>query len=123
MSAQVQIAEVDSKLRDLAKGEYRTLTALAQMHERNFEASGLDEVTYDLVRMGALIAIGAPPVAWLTHLAAAKRHQLPTERILGTLIAVAPVAGTARTIAAGGHIAKALGVVDTVKERLDEREF
>lgn len=115
-----QIADFESKLRDLARGDHRRVHALAQMHERNFEEAGLDENTYELVRMAALTAMGAPGISWLAHLAAARRHDVPREQILGTLIAVAPVAGTARTVAAGANIAKALGVADTVKERLEE---
>ena len=99
------------------------MQALAQMHERNFEASGLDEETYDLTRMAALMAIGAAPVSWLAHLGAARHHSIPRERMLGTLIAVAPVVGTARTVSAGANIAKALGIAEGVKERLEDRDF
>ncbi len=116
-----QIADPVAKLKDLARGDHRTLQALTQMHERNFEASGLDEETYDLVRVAALQAMGAPPISWLAHLGAARRHNIPPERMLGTLIAVAPVAGTARTVSAGANIAKALGFVEVVKEKLEEK--
>lgn len=115
-----QIADPDTKLKDLARGDFRTIQAMAQMHERNFEAAGLDEQTYDLVRMAALAALGAPPTSWLAHLSSARRHNIPRERILGTMIAVAPLVGTARTVAAGGSIARALGVAEAVKEKLEE---
>jgi alkylhydroperoxidase/carboxymuconolactone decarboxylase family protein YurZ len=93
------------------------------MHERNYEASGLSEEMYDLVRMAALTAMGAPVTSWLAHLDAARRHNIPAEEMLGTLIAVAPIAGTARTVAAGANIAKALGIAEIVKDRLEERDF
>jgi 4-carboxymuconolactone decarboxylase len=118
-----QVADPEAKLRELARGDHRALQALAQMHERNFEASGLSEETYDLVRMAALTAMGAPVISWLAHLGAARRHSIPPEEMLGTLIAVAPVVGTARTVAAGAHIAKALGIADMVKERLEDSAF
>jgi 4-carboxymuconolactone decarboxylase len=118
-----QVADPEARLRELARGDHRALQALAQMHERNFEASGLTEDMYDLVRMAALTATGAPVISWLAHLAAAQRHSIPAEEILGTLIAVAPVVGTARTVAAGANIAKALGIAEMVKERLEDRDF
>jgi hypothetical protein len=71
--------------------------------------------------MAALAAIDAPAVSWLGHLDAARRHNVRRERILGTLIAVAPVAGTARTVSAGANIAKALGIAGAVKERLEDK--
>lgn len=118
-----QVADPEARLRELATGDNQALQALAQMHERNFEASGLDEETYDLARMAALMAMGAAPVSWLAHLGAARHHSIPRERILGTLIAVAPVVGSARTVSAGANIAKALGIAEGVKERLEDRNF
>jgi alkylhydroperoxidase/carboxymuconolactone decarboxylase family protein YurZ len=117
----IQVADPEGRLRDLARGDDHALQALAQMHDRNFEASGLDEETYDLTRMAALTAMGAAPVSWLAHLGATRHHDIPRQRIVGTLIAVAPVVGTARTISAGANIAKALGIAEVVKERLEER--
>ena len=117
-----QVADPEARLKDLAKGDYHALHALAQMHERNFEASGLDAETYDLVRMAALTAMGAPTISWLGQLDAARRHNVRRERILGTLIAVAPVAGTARAVSAGANIAKALGLAGSIKERLEDRD-
>src|SRR5215472_12826708 len=118
-----QIADPEARLKDLAQGDLRAVHALAQMHEHNFEASGLDAETYDLVRMAALAAMNAPTIAWLGPLDAARRHNVRRERILGTLIAVAPVAGTARTVSAGANIARALGLAGAVKERLDDKDF
>jgi alkylhydroperoxidase/carboxymuconolactone decarboxylase family protein YurZ len=118
-----EVTNPELKLQDLARGDHRTLHALAQMHERNFEASGLDEETYDLVRLAALVAMGAPPISWLAHLGQARRDNIQRERMLGTLIAVAPVVGTARTVSAGASIARALGIAEVVKERLEESDF
>ena len=123
MLVSTQIADPEARLKDLAKGDFRSIHALAQMHEHNFEASGLDAETYDLVRMAALAAMDAPAVSWLGHLDAARRHNVRRERILGTLVAVAPVTGTARTVSAGANIAKALGIAGAVRERLEGRDF
>ena len=119
----VQVTDPEARLRDFANGDFRAVHALAQMHEQNFEASGLDPETYELVRMAALTAMGAPAISWLGNLEAARRNNVRRERILGTLIAVAPVAGTARTVSAGANIAKALGIAGAVKERLEDRDY
>src|SRR5262249_60235574 len=117
-----QIADPDARLKDLAKGDFRALHALAQMHEQNFEASGLDAETYDLVRMAALAAMDAPAVSWLGHLDAARHHNVRRERILGTLVAVAPVTGTARTVSAGANMRQALGLAGAVRETGGRRD-
>jgi 4-carboxymuconolactone decarboxylase len=78
-----QIKDPVAELIELARGDERTLQVLSQMHEGNFEASGLDEETYYLVRVAALQAMGAPPISWLAHLGAARRHNIPPDGSLG----------------------------------------
>src|SRR5262249_4409940 len=116
-----QIADPDARLKDLAKGDFRALHALAQMHEQNFEASGLDAETYDLVRMAALAAMDAPAVSWLGPLDAARRHNVRREQVLGARRGGAPGGGTARPVSAGENTAKALGMAGAVKERLKNK--
>jgi 4-carboxymuconolactone decarboxylase len=118
-----EVRDPEARLRDFARGDYHALHALSQMHERNFEACGLDKETYELVRMAALTAMGAPPISWLTHLGEARRDGVSRERLLGTLIAIAPVVGSARTVSAGANIAKALGIAEDVRDRLEESRF
>ena len=73
-------------------------------------APGLDADTYLQVRIAALAAIGAPPASWMLNLAAAGGSGLTLADVQGILIAVAPVIGTARTMAAAGNALRALGM-------------
>lgn len=105
-----------AKLKRLAEGDMNMIETLARMNEGNFEASALDPETYQLVRIAALTAMGAAPTSWLANLSLASETGIPPERILGTLIAVAPLTGSARTISAGANISRAIGLAEAIKE-------
>jgi alkylhydroperoxidase/carboxymuconolactone decarboxylase family protein YurZ len=62
-----------------------------------------------LARLAALIAVDAPPASYLANAAAVERAGLTSTDIEGVMIAVAPVVGTPRVVAAAGHILRALG--------------
>ncbi|MFY9929727.1 MAG: hypothetical protein WAK82_17120 [Streptosporangiaceae bacterium] len=66
--------------------------------------------------MAALIAMVAPPASYLANITAAEETGLTAEDIHGVMIAVAPVVGTPRVVAAGGNIMRALGVAIAVAE-------
>ena len=51
----------------------------------------------------------APPASYLANAAAVERAGLTSADIEGVMIAVAPVVGTPRVVAAAGHILRALG--------------
>src|SRR5580704_12786570 len=63
-----------------------------------------------LARLAALIAVDAPPASYLANAAAVERAGLTSTDIEGVMIAVAPVVGTPRVVAAAGHILRALGL-------------
>ncbi len=62
-----------------------------------------------LARLAALIAVDAPPASYLANAPAVERAGLTSADIEGVMIAVAPVVGTPRVVAAAGHILQALG--------------
>ena len=62
-----------------------------------------------LARLAALIAVDAPPASYLANAPAAQQAGLTSADIEGVMIAVAPVVGTPRVVAAAGHILRALG--------------
>jgi len=74
---------------------------------RRVGGSGLDVETYQLAQIAALVAIDAPHVSWLRHLEAADEHEIELDKILGTLLAVAPVVGSAKIVAACAKIVRA----------------
>jgi hypothetical protein len=86
------------------------LGELVNMTVESFERSGLDAATYLQVRIAALAAMDAPPASWMLNLAAAADSGLTIEDVQAILVAVAPVIGTARTMAAAGNALRALGL-------------
>jgi alkylhydroperoxidase/carboxymuconolactone decarboxylase family protein YurZ len=73
------------------------------------EAWALDAKTAELVRVGALAAIGSPSVCleWSTTRALAAGAT--EEEITGVLLAIAPVIGLGRVVGAAPGVADALG--------------
>jgi alkylhydroperoxidase/carboxymuconolactone decarboxylase family protein YurZ len=89
-------------------GDAPVLELLAQMTADSVAASSLDAETLVLVRIAALVAVGAPPVSYALNLEAAGEAGLDADTVRGVLTAIAPIVGTARTAAATGNIVKAL---------------
>lgn len=84
------------------------LDLLARMTADSLEASNLDAQTLIMVRIAALVAMGAPPVSYALNLEAAGEVGLDAESLRGVLTAVAPIVGTPRVAAATGNIVRAL---------------
>jgi 4-carboxymuconolactone decarboxylase len=103
-------AEAESRLRGVAKGNLSGFEALLSLHGRAREATGLDPETFELVQIAALAALDGCPVSWLARLEAADEIELGLEKVLGTLIAIAPIVGTPRVVAAGAKIVHAMGL-------------
>ena len=73
------------------------------------EVSGLDKKTHALVRLGAALAIDAAPSSYHAAIDLAQASGADVDEIVGTLIAVAPIVGTARVVSAAPELALALG--------------
>ncbi|HEX6257180.1 MAG TPA: carboxymuconolactone decarboxylase family protein [Euzebyales bacterium] len=86
------------------------------------EASCIDARTQALVRLGALIALDAPVMSYRSHIDAALAAGATVNDIVDTLIAVAPVAGAARLVAAAPAPAAVIGYdLDAAFEAYDNR--
>ena len=92
------------------QSETPILDLLERMTVASLEASSLDERTLMLVRIGALVAVDAPPASYLLNLGAAGQAGVDEEEVRGVLAAVAPIVGTPRVAAAAGSIGQALGI-------------
>jgi hypothetical protein len=103
-------------LQGLAQGDATKLGMLQRVIEKSYTESGLDPQTFMLVRMAALATLDAAPASWMMNIAVSGEAGLEPERILGTLIAIAPVIGTARIVSAAGHIMKALELAEALAE-------
>jgi 4-carboxymuconolactone decarboxylase len=90
------------QLRALADGQADVLEALAQMQLGSLERSNLDQETYLLVRLAALVATDAAPVSYQAHLGG--QLAFPTAKVLATLIAITPVVGSARVLSAASNL-------------------
>lgn len=96
-----------ANLQRLAQGDPTVLSFVGPLIESSFKESGLDPKTFMLVRIAALAALDAAPASWLMNIEASGEAGLDPEMILGTLLAVLPVIGTARVVSAASHIMKA----------------
>ena len=96
------------------------LDLLARMTADSVETADLDVQTLILVRIAALVAVGAPPVSYLLNLEIAGELGVDPEQVRGVLAAVAPIVGTARVAEATGNIVRALAVAIEVAELEDE---
>ena len=97
-------------LQRLAQGDPTVMSFVKPAIESSFKESGLDPKTFMLVRLAALAALDAAPVSWMMNIEASGEAGLDPETVLGTLIAVLPVIGTARVVSAASHIMKAFNL-------------
>jgi hypothetical protein len=85
------------------------IDTLAAMTAVSIDQCNLEPRELMLARLAALAAVGAPPASYLANAGTASDVGVTLEDVQGVLIAVAPVVGTARVVAAAGNIARALG--------------
>lgn len=90
--------------------ETPVLDTLVQMNENTLVRSRLDAETFMLLRIAALVSVGAPPASYSVNFGAAEEFGVAPEKVQGALVAIAPVVGTARIAAAAMAIATALDV-------------
>lgn len=96
--------------------ETPVLDTLVAMTGESLERCGLDERTLILTRIAALAAMDAPTISYAAHIGPSVRSGLTAEQVQDVLVAIAPVVGTARVMAAAGNIAEALGIAIAVAE-------
>ena len=96
-------------LRRLALRDDRYVDALLKEEQANVTLAGLDARSHALARIAALIALDAAPASYMNEVEAGLRAGASHDEIVGTLIAVLPVVGVARVVAAAPNLALALG--------------
>ena len=101
------MCEVDAPVLEV---DAPVLDTLVRMNEGVPERCGLDAGTFMLVRIAALVSVGAPSASYRLNLEAASEVGLTVEQVQGVLIAVAPVVGSARVASAGYSIDEVLGL-------------
>ena len=93
----------------MAEEETPVLDALADITAVSIERSTLDPRELMLARIAALAAVDAPAASYLLNAGTAVDVGITLEDVQGVLIAVAPIVGTPRIVAATGNLASALG--------------
>jgi alkylhydroperoxidase/carboxymuconolactone decarboxylase family protein YurZ len=92
------------------------LDVLAGMTAASLERTTLDPQTLMLVRFAALVALDAPPLSYDLNLKVAGQLGVSPEQLEGVLMAIAPVVGGPRIVAAAGNILRAVGIEIAVAE-------
>jgi alkylhydroperoxidase/carboxymuconolactone decarboxylase family protein YurZ len=103
------MAAHEEQLRRLALHDEKFIESVLAMNLGDGDTRGLGPKTHALVRLGALLALGAAPVSYHWTVAAALDAGATPEEILGTLIAVAPITGIARIVLATPDVALSIG--------------
>jgi alkylhydroperoxidase/carboxymuconolactone decarboxylase family protein YurZ len=93
-----------------SEADQPVLDLVELMTKDSIERADIDTHSLMLVRLAALVAVGAPPASYLVNLAAAEEAGFTAEEIEAVLIAVMPIVGAPRVVAAIGSIAEGLGV-------------
>ena len=114
------MAAHEEQLRRLALHDEECIESVLAMRIKG-DRGGLDPRTHALVRLGALLALGAAPVSYHWNVGAALDAGATPEEILGTLVAVAPISGIARVVLATPEVALSIGYdLDAAFEELDQ---
>jgi alkylhydroperoxidase/carboxymuconolactone decarboxylase family protein YurZ len=93
------------------------LDTLADINLASIEHTNLAPRELMLARIAALVAVDAPPASYLANLGSASDVGLTEEDVADILIAVAPLVGTAKVVAASGNMMRALGFAIAVAEQ------
>lgn len=108
--------DTQEKLSNVARGSAPVLEQLAAMTLDTLDNSGLDEQTYHMVRLAALVSSDAAPVSYLVNMGAAAEAGVTLEQAQGVLVAIAPVVGSARIASAAGKLLRAYGIASAAGE-------
>ena len=95
---------VEDLLRRLALNDERSVASALADGE-----GGLDPKAHALVRLGALVSVGAAPASYRLTVERAYAAGATDEEIVGVLTAVGPAVGFARLVAAAPDLALAIG--------------
>jgi len=102
--------ETRGTLAKLALGDPDLLAAGLEVRAEWRDRSGLDERSYALVKLAAIMALDAPPASYLWQVANALDAGATPEDLLGVLIAIAPQIGGPKLVAAAPELMVALGL-------------
>jgi alkylhydroperoxidase/carboxymuconolactone decarboxylase family protein YurZ len=104
----MRVATHEENLRRLALHDEQCIQSMLGIR-LDVEAAGLDPKAQALVRLAALVGLGASGVSYCWAVEAALAAGATTDEIVGALIAVAPITGLARVVLAIPEVALSIG--------------
>jgi len=104
-------AKVEDHLRRIARSDDKEIETMVGMRQGLRDITQLDNRSFALVKIAALIAVDAPPASYMWQIGNAIAEGVTPEEVLGTMWAVAPQVGGPRLISAAPEIMLALGLV------------
>ena len=114
-------ADHEERLRRLALHDDHLIQSILAIPPNHVETPGLDAKSCALVRLGVLVALDAACVSYQWGVQWALAAGATADEIVGTLMAVAPLTGVARVVAATPEVGLALGYdVDAALESWNE---
>jgi 4-carboxymuconolactone decarboxylase len=102
------VPDVEKQLRCLAMNDEATVASFLGL-DLDHKGLKLRSKTRALVRLAALLGADAAPATYQWAVEVALAAGAKEEEVIGTMVAVAPVVGMARIVAAAPEIAIALG--------------
>jgi 4-carboxymuconolactone decarboxylase len=117
------VADYEDKLRGLALGEMGFVDSTLHMGGCAPESSSLGPKTHALVKLGALVGTEGALSCYQDVVGSALAAGATPDEVVDVLVAVAPMVGLARVVAAAPSTAMALGYdIDAAFEERDERD-
>ncbi len=101
MSAQ---SELEEMLQELTKGEGPVMAELARLNTGALSQPDLDERTAVAARIGALVALDAPPASYMAHIILADQVGITPATLKALLVTLAPLVGSARIVSAADSV-------------------
>src|SRR5437773_10230412 len=101
VSAQTELEEM---LRELTRDQGPVMAALARMNSDALGQPDIDDRTAVAARIGALVALDAPPASYLAHIILADQVGITPATMRALLITLAPLVGTPRIVSAADHV-------------------
>jgi hypothetical protein len=103
------VSDFEFTLRKLTVRDDRYIDGILAGEREYADACCMDAKAHALVRLGALIALDAAPPSYMNVVGEALAAGATVSEVVGTLIAVMPVVGSARVVAAAPNLGLALG--------------
>src|SRR4051812_22561369 len=102
--------ETHDSLAGISMGDPSMLETAVELREDLRAQTGLDQRTFALAKIAALIALDAPPASYAWQIPTALAEGATPEDILGVLVAIAPQVGGPKVVAAAPEIMLTLGL-------------